>query len=105
MPNGHTGSFVIKATDLKQLVQAVSGDAMVGKLTTGSRLEAACAADIARLLEECSRDRIGVEEQDSAFYVIHISNEPIIWIVVKSESPIFMELRSRHERWVADHPG
>ena len=40
MPNGHSGSFVIKTTDLKQLVQAVSGDAVVGKSTTGSRLEA-----------------------------------------------------------------
>ena len=105
MPNGHSGRFVITTTDLKQLVQAVSGDAVVGKLTTGSRLEATCAADMARLLEECSRDRIAVEEQDSAFYVIHVSNEPIIWLMVKSESPIFVELRSRHAQWTADHSG
>lgn len=40
-----------------------SPHAVVGSLTTGSKPQDACAADIARLLEEC---------------VIHISNEPEI---------------------------
>ena len=53
-----------------------------------------------------SNDRIGVEEQDNGFYIIHVSNEPtMIWVLISSQSPIFSELRSRHVQWVAEHPG
>lgn len=106
MPNGRSGGFVIEMADLKKLVQAVSGDTLVGQLSRGSKpLQTASATDITRCLEECPDERIEVEEQDLAFYVLHISNEPIFWLAVHSESPIFIELRNRHTRWMAEHPG
>ena len=106
MPNGRSGGFVIETADLKRVVQSVSGDAVVGQLTTGSKPQAASAVDVARLLQECPRHRIAVEEQDRVFYIIHISNEPdTIWVVVRSDSPIFLELRSRQAQWMAEHPG
>jgi hypothetical protein len=59
-----------------------------------------------RLIEECPHDRLAVEEQDRAFYVIHFSNEPKIkWVMVGSTSPLFTELHSRHAQWMAEHPG
>ena len=82
MPNGRSGGFVVETADFKRLVQAVSGDAIVGLLTAGPKPQAACAGDIARCLEECPHDRIGVEEQDNGFYIIHVSNEPtMIWVL------------------------
>jgi hypothetical protein len=106
MPNGRSGGFIIETAELKQLVQAVSDDAVVGKLTAGSQPQTARAVEIAQSLEECRQDRVAVEEQDGMLYVIHISNEPsIIWLFVTSESPIFVELRRRHARWMAEHPG
>jgi hypothetical protein len=106
MPNGRSGGFVIETADLKQLVTAVSDTAVVGKLSTGLQLRAASAAELSRCIEESPHDRIAVEEQDKTFYIIHIRNEPdIIWVSVNSESPIFVKLRQRHARWMAEHPG
>ena len=106
MPNGRSGGFIIETADLKELVTAVSDTAVVGKLTTGLRLRTASAAEISRCIEECPLDRIAIEEQDNTFYIIHIRNEPdIIWVSVNSESPIFAQLRQRHTRWMAEHPG
>lgn len=106
MPNGRSGGFLIETADLKQLIAAVSDAIAVGGLTAGARPRPANAAEISRCLEKCRHDHIAIEEQDKTFYVIHISNEPnIIWVSVTSESPIFAELRERHGRWMAEHPG
>ena len=106
MPNGRSGGFVIETADLKQLVRAVSDTAVVGQLTIGLRPRAASAADVVRCVGECRQDRVAVEEQHSALYIIHFRNDPdIMWLSVNSESPIFVELRLRHARWMAGHPG
>ena len=107
MPNGRSGGFVIETADLKQLVQAVSGDTVVGKLfTNGPNSPAACAAEIVQLIEDCPHERFPVEEQDRAYYIIHFSNDRnnIRWVVINSTSPLFTELRNRHTRWMAEHP-
>jgi hypothetical protein len=63
------------------------------------------ALETARFVDECPNDRIAVEEQDHKAYVIHLSNEPeIIWLLVGSEEPIFLELCQRHKRWTTEHP-
>jgi hypothetical protein len=80
----------------------------VPRLTTGLRPRpaGASAAEIARCIHECPHDRVAVEEQDNTFYLIHFSNDrDIAWVSVNSESPIFVELRLRHVRWMAEHPG
>ena len=105
MPNGRSGGFVIATADLKELVSAVPDTAIVGRLTTGSRPRTASAAEISRCIEEYPLDRITVEEQDNAFYIIHIRNEPVVWVVVHSESPMFAQLRQRHTQWMVEHPG
>jgi hypothetical protein len=106
MPNGRSGGFVIEKADLKQLVTAVLDSAVVGQLITGLVPRAASAAEISRCLEECSHERIAVEEQDKRSYIIHLRNQPdIMWVSVNSASPIFLELRQRHTQWMAEHPG
>ena len=32
-------------------------------------------------------------------YIIHLSNEPPVWIFVQSESPMFPGLKERHGQW------
>jgi hypothetical protein len=107
MPNGRSGGFVIETADLKQLVQAISGETVVGKLfTMVLKEQPACAEEVLRLIDECRKDRLAVEEQDHAFYVIHFSDERNIkWLLLNSTSPMFAELRSRHARWLDEHSG
>ena len=62
------------------------------------------AAEVIRFLGEHAQDRVAVEEQDHAAYLIHIG-EVASWVAVRSESPVFAELRQRHAQWMTDHPG
>lgn len=106
MPNGRSGGFVIESTDLKQVLQAVSDDLVVGQLASRFDRQAVKAAEVTRLIEECPHDRIDVEEHDRTFYIIQISDQPTLkWVAVFPESPIFDELRRRHAQWMVDHPG
>jgi hypothetical protein len=106
MPNGRSGGFPIKTADLKVLVETVSDEVVVGKMVVLSEpIRAANAAEVTQFVEECPHDRVAVEEQDHKLYVIHLSNKPkLIWFVVGSESPIFLELRQRHAQWMTEHP-
>ena len=106
MPNGRSGGFVIEKADLKQIIKAFPDPTIVGKMRAySSALRPADALEVARLVNECPNDRIAVEEQDHAFYIIHLSNKPeIIWVMVGAETPLFPELRQRHARWTTAHP-
>jgi hypothetical protein len=114
MPNGRCGGFIIETADLKRLVQALSNDAVVGRVSTGGRLQATRAVEMVRLIEECPDIRVNVEDQDHELYLIHLIDDyehrsddelKIVWVGVPSESPIFLDLRRRHEQWMAEHPG
>src|SRR5271157_2398110 len=104
MPNGRSGGFIIEKADLNRLVKNLPDAQYVCKIVKKSpRLQPADALEIARLVDECPKDRIAVEEQDDKFYVIHLSNEPeLLWLMVGSESPIYPELRRRHAWWVTE---
>jgi hypothetical protein len=105
MPNGRSGGFLIEKPDLKHLVEALLDATVVAKVVVHSRLRPAGALEIARFVDECPNDRIAVEEQDHKSYIIHLSNKPEpIWVMVGPETPLFLELRQRHARWVTEHP-
>jgi hypothetical protein len=87
------------------LIAGVPEPTLVGGLIRGGPPQSASAVEIGRYIQECPHDQVAVEEQDKRFYIIHIRNAPNIWVVVNSESPIFTELRERHSRWMAEHPG
>ena len=107
MPNGRSGGFIIEKADLTELLKAIPGANLVGKIVVhSSGFRPVNAVETARFVDECPYDRVAVEEQDHKAYVIHLSNEPeIIWLVVGSETPIFLELRDRHQTWAREHPG
>jgi hypothetical protein len=107
MPNGRSGGFLIKTADLKELVKTVSDTAVVGKmLVLHLPFRGANAAEVTRFVEACPDDHVPVEEQDHKSYIIHLSDEPkLLWLVVGSDSPIFLELRLRHTQWMTEHSG
>jgi hypothetical protein len=107
MPNGRSGGFMIKTADFKKLVKTVPDTVVIGLMLLGRfPIRAADAAEVDRFVEECPHDCVAVEEQDHKGYVIHLSNEPkLIWLLVASDSPIFLEIRRRHAQWMTDHPG
>jgi len=106
MPNGRSGGFVIERTDLRNLVRTFPDETIVARIYPSigaSRPVGALEAD--RLVDECTSDRIAVEEQDHVAYVIHLRNEPeIIWLSVSAKDPNFLELRQRHRQWTTEHP-
>ncbi|MGA2420379.1 MAG: hypothetical protein ABSG69_09865 [Candidatus Acidiferrum sp.] len=106
MPNGRSGGFMMNATEWKVLAEVVAEQTMIGKICDGGAIRAVTLADVIRLIETSSRERLTVEEQHHDSYIVHINNEPqILWIVVGPESPIFPELQKLHARWMAEHPG
>jgi hypothetical protein len=109
MPNGRSGGFPIDTTALKQLVSEVADTASIGMLASAGGspspgLRSTVAAEVLRLVEECPHGRVAVEEQDHSSYIIHLSNEPVVWVWVQPDSPIFTGLKQRHGQWEIEHP-
>lgn len=107
MPNGRSGGFPIDVADLKQLVSAITGDGRIGMVARSSsteRLQPADTAEVLRLVDICRLDPVPIEDQDRSAYVIHLSNTPILWVCVFSDSPLFPGLRERHDKWRAENP-
>jgi hypothetical protein len=106
MPNGRSGGFVIEKADLGNLIKRFPDDTIVARVMEGStRPRLANALETTRIVNECPNDRIAVEEQDRAAYIIHLRNEPeIIWLAVFPDAPLFLELRQCHRQWATEHP-
>ena len=62
------------------------------------------ASEMVKILERCPHDRLAVEEQDHHWYIIHISNQPIIWVTIGPESQVYREIRERHKQWETANP-
>ena len=104
MPNGRSGGFPLDKADLVRWIVGISPTVEIGRATTGERPRPATAADFAALLDGCPDDRIAAEEQDHSFYILHVRDKPIVWVMVDSQSPLFQNLRQRHVEWKAEHP-
>ena len=108
MPNGRTGGFIIELGDLKELVNSASEATVVGHILNQSqsmRPQPAATAEALRFVNECKYERVAVEEQHRDSYIIHLSREPLIWLIVGPEHPLFEGLRQRHVQWMTGHPG
>jgi hypothetical protein len=109
MPNGRSGGFPIETADLRRLLSEVADTASIGKLASegGSprpELRPVVRAEVLRLVEECRQQHVAVEEQDHSSYIIHLSNEPVVWVLVNPDSPMFAGLKQRHGQWKIEHP-
>jgi len=108
MPNGRSGGFPLPVGDLKRWLAGATNLTPIVSLVEGSsspQPRPAYANEILRLLETSAAERLPVEEQDHSFYVIHLSDKPsLVWVLVKSDSPIHSELARLHARWKIEHP-
>ena len=105
MPNGRSGGFLLETTDLKQLVaDSAQVQSIAILIDGGPPLRPATASDLLPLIDGVTSKRVAVEEQDHCSYVIHLSNEPVLWIFVKTDSPLLEPLRQHHTRWSWTHP-
>ena len=111
MPNGHSGGFQIHKTDLEQLFNDLPGQSVIGgamvRQPDGRRSRADVdAAAAMSLLSAFKGMKVWVEEQDGAWYILHLDHEVqerrepdgARWIVITSESPLFGRLRDCHRR-------
>jgi hypothetical protein len=99
MPNGHTGGFEIDTAELKRLIMSTP-EADASLFTGGSPVTPVTATEVGGLLAQCQQDRVYVEEQDHTHYIIHISDEPVVWIMVGPNSALHPPLLARHTQQV-----
>jgi len=105
MPNGRSGGFVLDTADLRLTIEACPQAEVVAHVVSGpTQLKPATAFELVSLVDQCERPQIAVEEQDGDSYIIHITNEPILWVVVGPTSSLLAPLREHHSRWRAQHP-
>jgi hypothetical protein len=102
------GGFIIETADLKQLIAALTGNAVVGQLFTGATARESHVSEILPMLDKWKRRRLAVEQQDHERYLIQAGTGiqgTITWIGISPDSPLFVELRRRHAQWNVEHPG
>jgi hypothetical protein len=105
VPNGRSGGFPLAKAELRRFVTATAQTAVVGHVVADSTYpKPSTAAEFAALVDQCQLHDVAVEEQDRDYYVIHLSNRPILWLMVGSESVLFAPLRECHSRWKSEHP-
>ena len=108
MPNGRSGALFIDKRELAGWLSGFAGTQIIGRALgsnpTGRPAEVS-ADTVSAIVAAYPAERIAVEEQDRAFYVLHLYyplnvDPPDLekWIMIGSESPLFEELRTRHEQ-------
>jgi hypothetical protein len=101
MPNGHSGGFDLDIADLKRLITSTpQADVVATVINSPFQLTPATRDELAGLVDRCQREQVYIEEQDDAYYLIHISDAPIIWARIRSDSPLLLPLRERHSHWI-----
>jgi hypothetical protein len=105
MPNGRSGGFLMQTADLKRLFDGLPDSANAGQIIAGyARPREASLSEIAKLVGECAQEKVPVEEQDGTAYIVHLSNEPILWLFVFKESRLLDGLKRSHAEFLAEHP-
>lgn len=105
MPNGRSGGFPLAKAEFRRLIAATAQTAVVGHVVAESTYpKPSTAGEFAALVDRCRLQDVAVEGQDRDCYVIHLSNRPILWLMIGSESALFALLRECHSRWNSEHP-
>jgi hypothetical protein len=95
MPNGRSGGFYLKRSELEQLLSQYQGEAEVAKKP---RKGFVTASELTLVLNRLKDDSILVEEQDYSWYIMQFS-EFADWVMVDSKSPLYFGLRHYHAEW------
>ena len=92
MPNGWSGGFYLARKQLEQLLANCEDSAELGSTTK----KPVTAADVREIMKHWNDDRLYVEEQDHQWYIMQFPDTKE-WIVVTSESPLYVDFRQYHE--------
>jgi len=108
MPNGRSGSLFIDKRELARWLSGFAGTQIIGRAlaSTATGCPAEVSADtVSAIVAAYPAERITVEEQGRAAYLLHLyyplsMDPPDLerWILIGAESPLFKELRTRHEQ-------
>lgn len=96
MPNGRSGGFYISREKLEGLLLAMSPDTVIDK-SAGATVT---VAEALALLAKDGRGQVLIEEQEHAWYIIHLST----WIAVNESSPLHGGLRRGHSQGLKEFP-
>jgi len=88
MPNGWSGGFYLARKRLEQLLAKLDDHTEVGRTTK----KLVTTADLREILNHWNDDRLYVEEQDHQWYIMQFPDTKE-WIVVTSESPLYVDFR------------
>lgn len=102
MPNGRSGSLFLEKTEFANWLRSRDDQEIIGLSLPATAVSVAMAIE---MLASFPIERIAVEEQDARSYIVHLHHPLDIdppeiekWILIKPGSPLFEELRRRHER-------
>jgi hypothetical protein len=107
MPNGRSGSLFLNKTEFASWLSVRKSDEVIGRCPAlpGPDRQVVSVEMVVELLGTYPADRIVVEEQDRASYIVHLYHpftlsppDPERWILIKPESPLFQELRRQHKQ-------
>jgi hypothetical protein len=111
MPNGRSGSLLLKKAELASWLSGRDGHQIIGLCLAPPTRRTVSVEMIVGMLATYPADRIVVEEQDGRAYIVHMYHPFSLdppdferWILIKPESPLFQELRRQHDqqgRWGA----
>jgi hypothetical protein len=118
MPNGHSGGYELSKAEFRALLDTFSGDDPIahalcddpdtpGKIQRLTGLNIT-TREVGALLDRHKSDRLFIEEQDGAWYIVHIDvpRQEVYedfrlhssWVVATEQSPLFAPLRALHRR-------
>jgi hypothetical protein len=97
VPNGRSGGFAIKRKKLKNLLKEFDGSTVIGS-NFPTRTPVTADAAIKILKYTWTWRPIGIEEQDSKYYILHLSE----WFSVDASSPLYAALREYHINWLKE---
>ena len=107
MPNGRSGSLFLNKTEFASWLSDRDGHEIIGLrfVSPENDRRNVSVETVVEMLATYPADRIVVEEQDGGAYIIHMyhpfsldSPDLERWILIKSESPLFEELRRQHDK-------
>jgi hypothetical protein len=100
MPNGRSGGFVIPLTQFREVLEGLPGDSQAGteffsrSVFGWRRKRVVTVAEFARRLERYAQEKVGVEEQDHTWYIVHLGPNSKKSIVVDKDSVLYEAFRS-----------
>jgi hypothetical protein len=116
VPNGNSGGFQLATAEFRALLDTFSDDDAIGGAlrddpeapgrTVHPSKSGISKREVVALLDRHTSDNIYVEEQDGAFYIVHLDVPKAevyrdfrlhsAWVLINPDSPLYTSIRSRY---------